>query len=92
MSVKHSEGPRLKAIAHHFQIYPGTKTTHFRAIAKASGIAYHDMVFFDNERRNCVDVATLGVHPVYTPDGLTVKDFRRGLREWQAKRRESGGI
>lgn len=37
-------GPSLREVAHHFQIFPGEKIAHFRAIAKASGLAYEDMV------------------------------------------------
>lgn len=53
------------------EIYYGTKTKHFRAIHKASGIPYREMLFFDNERGNCRDVAALGVTCVYTPEGAS---------------------
>ena len=33
------------------EIYYGTKTKHFRAVHKASGIPYRDMLFFDNGER-----------------------------------------
>lgn len=35
------------------EIYPGSKMTHFRKIREASGVEYEDMVFFDDEHRNC---------------------------------------
>jgi magnesium-dependent phosphatase 1 len=38
-------------------------------IHERSGIAYEDMVFFDNERRNVTDCRSLGITCVYTPDG-----------------------
>ena len=53
------------------EIYPGTKTRHFRAVHKASDIAYRDMLFFDNELRNVRDCAALGITSVYTPDGAS---------------------
>ena len=43
-------------------------------------------IFFDNERRNCVDVAGLGVHSVYTPDGFTRKHWEQGLKEYSKKK------
>lgn len=51
------------------EIYPGSKLTHFRAIHKASGIPYQDMVFYDNERWNITECAKLGITCVYAPRG-----------------------
>mmetsp|Transcript_37400 Transcript_37400/g.81439 ORF Transcript_37400/g.81439 Transcript_37400/m.81439 type:complete len:172 (-) Transcript_37400:126-641(-) len=61
------------------EIYPGKKTTHFQKMHKATGIAFKDMIFFDNENRNCVDVAPLGVTCVYTPNGMTTAKWKEGL-------------
>ncbi|OSX71839.1 hypothetical protein BU14_0497s0003 [Porphyra umbilicalis] len=61
------------------EIYPGRKQTHLARIRDASGVAYDAMLFFDNERRNCVDVAGLGVLAVYAPDGLTADAWAAGL-------------
>ena len=75
------------------EIYPGNKTTHFRRIRDASGIAYQDMLFFDNEMRNCRDVGRLGVTCVYTPDGMTDRTWQQGLTEFaqSAKARLQNG-
>lgn len=62
---------KLRAAAPLQEIYPGTKTRHFRAVHKASDIAYRDMLFFDNEHRNVRDCAALGITSVYTPDGTS---------------------
>ena len=43
------------------QIYPMCKVEHFSKIHEATGIAYADMLFFDNEHRNIVDVEAMGV-------------------------------
>lgn len=42
-------GKTLHSIADHFEIYPGSKKTHFRAIHERTGIPYESMVFWDNE-------------------------------------------
>ena len=59
----------------HREIYPDNKGRHFKALRKASGIAYSDMLFFDdcNWGDNCRDVewACPGVVTVKTPEGLT---------------------
>jgi magnesium-dependent phosphatase 1 len=34
------------------QIFPGSKTTHFRNLREESGVEYDQMVFFDDEPRN----------------------------------------
>jgi len=71
------------------------KTTHFRELKKETGIAYEKMLFFDdcNWSDNCAVVARLGVSTQRTPRGLTLGDFRSGLRtytEAERKRAASG--
>jgi len=77
----------MHAAAEFQEIYPGNKTRHFRSIATDSGIAFEDMLFFDNEMRNCRDVARLGVTCVYTPDGMTARAWRDGLARFAQARR-----
>jgi magnesium-dependent phosphatase 1 len=68
----HGHGvPHLHALASHREIYPGSKVAHFRRIRERSGVEYGDMLFFDNERHNCVEVERLGVVSVHCPRGLT---------------------
>lgn len=59
----------------HREIYPDNKAKHFKSLHEASGVAYGDMLFFDdcNWSDNCRDVewACPGVVTVKTPDGLT---------------------
>ncbi|XP_003703091.1 magnesium-dependent phosphatase 1 [Megachile rotundata] len=53
------------------EIYPGCKVSHFSKIQKASGIDYKDMIFFDDEHRNIVDVGKLGVTCILVQNGVT---------------------
>ena len=74
----------------HIEIFPGNKRQHFSNIADASGIAFQDMLFFDDARDgkygNCVPVAEMGVLSVHCPKGLHSEDVLDvGLarfREW----------
>lgn len=43
------------------EIYPGCKLTHFNSLKKKSNVEFKDMLFFDDENRNIIDVKTLGV-------------------------------
>jgi len=52
------------------EIFPDRKTVHISNIRKKSGIAYNDMVFFDDEHRNIEDVGKLGVHSNLVTSGL----------------------
>jgi magnesium-dependent phosphatase 1 len=58
------------------------KSDHLKAVHAKTGIAFRDMLFFDNEPSNIEDVARLGVVGVPCPDGLTLNVFRSGLKEF----------
>eukprot|EP00980_Cylindrotheca_fusiformis_P016988 scaffold5166_cov152-Cylindrotheca_fusiformis.AAC.1 len=60
------------------------KRDHFRRISRKTGIAVEDMVFFDNERGNCADVARLGVTVAYVPNGVTKKLYQSALDAFPA--------
>ncbi|KAL5118896.1 hypothetical protein ACEQ8H_003219 [Pleosporales sp. CAS-2024a] len=68
----------------HMQIYPGSKTTHFTRIHRESGIAYDDMLFFDDESRN-KNVETLGVVMQLVRDGITRDEVDAGVRSWRTR-------
>jgi magnesium-dependent phosphatase 1 len=42
----------LYDVGEYQEIYPGSKLKHFKTIHQESGVAYEDMLFFDNERWN----------------------------------------
>ncbi|KAI8476634.1 MAG: acid phosphatase-domain-containing protein [Monoraphidium minutum] len=81
----------LLDVGRHKEIYPGSKTTHFKRIAKDSGVDYSDMLFFDNENWNCREVAPMGVVCVHTPRGMTHAVWREGLAKFAAARGGGGG-
>ena len=67
---------------------PGDKKQHFQKLHEASGIAYRDMIFFDDARDgrygNCVPVSYLGVLCVHCPRGLhDVGIWEQALQHYQ---------
>ncbi|KIW15213.1 magnesium-dependent phosphatase-1 [Exophiala spinifera] len=75
----------------HAQIYPGNKTTHFRRIQAATakhgdGVAYEDMLFFDDEGRNRNVETELGVTFWLVRDGVTKDEVDAGVWEWRRQR------
>ncbi|XP_067832957.1 magnesium-dependent phosphatase 1 [Heptranchias perlo] len=69
------------------EIYPGSKVTHFERIKHATGIQYSDMIFFDDERRNIVDVGKLGVVCILVSNGMTVELLKDGLEKFEQLRK-----
>ncbi|OQE08967.1 hypothetical protein PENVUL_c008G06719 [Penicillium vulpinum] len=67
------------------QIYPGNKTTHFSKIQQTSGVAYEDMLFFDDEARNRNVETELGVTFCLVRDGMTREEVDRGVRAWRKR-------
>lgn len=57
----------------HFEIYPGSKLSHFKSLQDKTRISYEDMVFFDDESRNIDEVRQLGVNAVFVKNGMTKK-------------------
>lgn len=78
-----------------FEIYPGDKKKHFRRFKNNSnGAEFDDMIFWDNEYRNCESVSELGVHCVHTPRGLTRELFLQGLVDFDRyhKQKKTGTL
>lgn len=55
------------------EIYPEAKFSHFASIHADSGIAYADILFFDDEQRNIRDISSLGVRSVLVPNGMNMQ-------------------
>jgi magnesium-dependent phosphatase 1 len=79
-------GKRALEYFDYMQIFPGDKKQHFSKINKSSGVAYEEMLFFDDEVRN-KNVESLGVVMCLVRDGVTRGEVDRGIREW---RRQNG--
>ena len=64
----------LYDIIEYVEIYPTNKKEHFTKLAQATGIAFEEMLFFDDARDgkygNCVPVSELGVLSVHCPNGI----------------------
>lgn len=80
----------IRDLFDHVEIFPGNKRQHLGRIADQSGVAFEEMLFFDDARDgkygNCVPVAEMGVLSVHCPSGLHSEEiFEMGLarfREW----------
>ncbi|TKA65424.1 hypothetical protein B0A55_09381 [Friedmanniomyces simplex] len=68
----------------YLEIYPGSKTSHFQRLFKKTGIAYEEMLFFDDESRNR-NVETLGVVMQLVRDGVTRQEVDRGVELWRKR-------
>ena len=75
----------LMDIDHFFsaaQIYPGSKVKHFRILKELTGIGYSDMIFFDDEQRNIVDVSALGVQSEHVDSGVDLSILTQALERF----------
>ncbi|KAK4526774.1 hypothetical protein GAYE_SCF27MG4691 [Galdieria yellowstonensis] len=69
------------------EIYPGSKEPHFKSLHKKTGIPFDEMIFFDDEMRNLVDVSKLGVTCQYCPRGLSVDEVEKCLEAYRKKKK-----
>ncbi|RDA96258.1 hypothetical protein CP533_1646 [Ophiocordyceps camponoti-saundersi (nom. inval.)] len=67
------------------EIYPSSKIRHMEAIKARTGIAFEDVLFFDDESRNR-DTERLGVTMWLVRDGMTWDELQKGLAEWRRRR------
>jgi len=63
------------------EIAQDEKVDHFHRIVEKCSIDFEEILFFDNEYRNCESVAKLGVSVVYCPDGVTKELWDLGVYE-----------
>lgn len=72
------------------EIYPSSKLRHMEALARRNAVAFEDVLFFDDERRNA-EVESLGVTMYLVRDGMSWAEFVRGLERWR-RRRHAGPV
>lgn len=83
----------LQSVVDYEAIYPRNKRIHFAQLKEQSGVEYEDMLFFDNEYYNTVDVGRLGVVCAYCPQGLSKGAWIQGMEVFQeAKRKAAAGV
>jgi magnesium-dependent phosphatase 1 len=77
---KTSGGSSFKSCADSSQIFQSNKQRHFEYLKKEfPNIEYNEMLFFDNEYRNIVNVSKLEVKCVHCANGITQSAWNEGL-------------
>jgi magnesium-dependent phosphatase 1 len=76
--------PSAASLFDYLEMYPGSKTNHFKSIHKRSGVAYEEMLFFDDESRNR-NVEDLGVTMQLVESGVTRAAVDKGIRRWRER-------
>lgn len=79
----------LQSVTDYEAIYPRNKRVHFEQLKNDSGVEYEDMLFFDNEYSNVVDVGRLGVVCAYCPRGLSEGSWLQGMEAFQEAKRKN---
>lgn len=73
----------LRHFFSYIEIQTGSKKAHLASLRKASGVAYSEMLFVDDdERMNLSEVSQLGVLCCHTPRGLTMEHWCKSLYKY----------
>lgn len=78
----------LSSLLRFREIVPGSKRAHFERLRAATGVAYRDMIFFDDDARlNLREIETMGVFCGHCPRGLTNTDlFERTVWDYSDRK------
>jgi magnesium-dependent phosphatase 1 len=79
-------GKQALAAFDYLEMYPGSKTNHFRKLQKSSGVEFQEMLFFDDESRNR-NVEELGVVMQLVRSGVSVREVDAGVERWRERNR-----
>lgn len=72
------------------QIYNKRKSHHFRSLTSITSIAYHDMLFFDDNAGNIALAQSLGVTSVQVgEEGFTIEVLLKGLADHISEKEQS---
>lgn len=80
-----SKSQRALEYFDYVQIFPANKTQHFARIHQVSGVAFEEMLFFDDEARNRNVETELGVTFCIVRDGLDREVVDRGVWAWRRR-------
>ncbi|KAH9522769.1 Magnesium-dependent phosphatase 1 [Dermatophagoides farinae] len=61
------------------QIYPGCKIQHLTQLSKQSGCQFDQIIFFDDEQRNIIDLKRINVCSILVNNGMTFKLLNEGI-------------
>ncbi|KHN98448.1 magnesium-dependent phosphatase-1 family protein [Metarhizium album ARSEF 1941] len=67
------------------EIYPGSKIRHVEALQRRTGVAFDDILFFDDESRN-QETEGLGITMRLVRDGVCWAEIEKGVDDWRRRR------
>ena len=65
------------------QIYPGCKITHITKLSKQSDTEFNQILFFDDEQRNIIDLKRINVCSILVDNGMTFKLLKNGIDKFK---------
>ncbi|ENN75585.1 hypothetical protein YQE_07928, partial [Dendroctonus ponderosae] len=71
----------------YWEIFPGSKVTHFNNIKKQSNCHFEEMLFFDDENRNITDITRLGVVSILVKNGVSKSVVENGIQKYIGARK-----